>query len=138
MATIPFGNRTDPTTRKFLCCLHNRTDTIKGRKNGLYAIEVYARISEGQVVGAEGLLKTRIINHLVAGCERNGYIERELLWWPWWWRTWSGTNNRYIEREWWWRICSGRIRMTPAGIELCNSIEEDGTSYCSKVPSYKD
>jgi hypothetical protein len=28
--------------------------------------------------------------------------------------------------------------MTYAGIELCNSIEEDGTSYCSKVPSYKD
>ena len=58
MAANSFGNRTDPTTRKFLCCLHNRTDNIKGRKNGLYAIEVYDQISEGQVVGAEGLLKT--------------------------------------------------------------------------------
>jgi hypothetical protein len=121
MAANPFVNPKNLTTHKFLCCLRNRTDTVEGLRNGLSAIEVYNKISEGEVVGAEGVDKIRIMHQLVVACERNGYIEREWLWWPWWWRTWSG-----------------RIRITPAGIKLCNSIEEDGKSYCSRVPSYKD
>ena len=56
----------------------------------------------------EGPGRTLTIAQLVIGCERNEYVE------------------------------CGKIRMTVAGIRLCNSMEEDGRSYCSKVPSYKD
>jgi len=92
MSTIPFGNPKEHTTRKFLCCLYNRT-------------EVYNQLGLGATEGPD---RTRTIDQLVIGCERN------------------------VERV------GGKIRMTVAGIRLCNSIEEDGRLYCSKVPSYKD
>jgi hypothetical protein len=107
MSTIPFGNPKEPTTRKFLCCLHNRTERTDLLLNGLTPIEVYNQLGVG---ATEGRDRTRTIDQLVIGCERNGYVER----------------------------VGGKIRMTVAGIRLCNSIEEDGQSYCSKVPSYKD
>lgn len=112
MATNPFGNPKNLTTQKFLCCLHNQTYKTDLLLNGLMPIEVYNKISEGEVVGTEGQDKIRIIDQLVTGCEANGYIDR--------------IGN------------TGKIRMTVAGIRLCNSIQEDGKSYCSKVPSYKD
>jgi hypothetical protein len=108
MITSPFGNPTDPTTRKFLCCLHNRTDRTDLLLNGLTPVEVYNQLG---LEVTEGRDKAQIIAELVTGCKQNGYIEHV-----------GGT---------------GKIRMTAAGIKLCNSIEEDGRSYCSKVPSYK-
>lgn len=107
-----FGDRGDEITRKFLCCLHNRTDKTDLLLAGLTPLEVYNKISEGVFDTAEGEHRSRIIDELVVGCERNGYIER------------VGDT--------------GKIRMTPAGIRLCNSEDEDEKSYCSKVPAYKD
>jgi len=48
MTANPFADQKNPTTRKFLCCLHNRTDTDEGRRDGLMAIEVYDKMEEGQ------------------------------------------------------------------------------------------
>jgi hypothetical protein len=131
MSVNPFADHKNPTTRRFLCCLHNRTDTNEGRRNGLMAIEVYDKAEEG-LLGAEGLDKLWIINQLVIGCEERGYIER------WWWlppnlRWWRGTL-------WWSPAWFDIIRITPDGIRLCNLIEEDGKSYCAsgKAPSCKD
>jgi hypothetical protein len=43
---------------------------MEGRRNGLTPIEVYSNLEEGQgLQGAEGDLKTRIIDQLVTGCE---------------------------------------------------------------------
>ena len=36
---MPFGNPKEPTTRKFLYCLHNRTE-----RTGLTPIEVYNQL----------------------------------------------------------------------------------------------
>lgn len=68
--------------------------------------KVYNQLGLGATAGPD---RTRTIDQLVIGCERNGYVER----------------------------VGGKIRMTAAGIRLCNSIE-DGRSYCSEAPSYKD
>jgi hypothetical protein len=129
MAT-QFGNRENWTTRKSLCCLYNRTRTPEGKKNGLSAIEVYDKISEGQVVGWEGVVKIWISNQLATACYWNGYIELEWLWWPDWSKAWSGSDIEMWSASWW-RVWSGRIRITDAGIKLCNLIEADDTSYCS-------
>ena len=107
MSTIPFGNPKEPTTHKFLCCLYNRTEKTDLPPNGLTPVEVYNQLG---LRATEGPVRTRTIDRLVIGCERNGYVER----------------------------VGGKIRMTVAGIRLCNSIEEDSRLYCSKVPSYKD
>jgi predicted transcriptional regulator of viral defense system len=72
----------------------------------IVAAEVYDQLG---LEVTEANLKTHTINQLVTGCEQRGYIER--------------VGN----------TC--KIRMTAAGIKLCNHIEDDGTSYCSKVPS---
>jgi hypothetical protein len=88
---------------------HNRTDKTYLLLNGLTPTEVYDQLG---LEATEGDLKTQTINQLVTGCEQNGYVEH--------------VGN------------TGKIRMTVAGIRLCNNIEDDGTSYCSKVPSYND
>jgi hypothetical protein len=109
MTTNPFGNPNYQTTRKFLCCLHNRSDKTHLLLNGLTPTEVYDQLG---FEATEENLKTQTINQLVTGCEQNGYIER--------------VGN------------TGKIRMTADGFKLCNHTEDDGTSYCSKVSSYKD
>src|SRR5215469_14875561 len=48
MTANPFADQKNPTTRIFLCCLHNRTDTNEGRRNGLMTIEVYNKMEEGR------------------------------------------------------------------------------------------
>jgi hypothetical protein len=46
---------------------------MEGRRNGLTPIEVYSNLEEGQgLQGAEGDLKTWIIDQLVTGCEQSG------------------------------------------------------------------
>jgi hypothetical protein len=154
MAVNPFMDRNNDTTRKFLCCLKNRTDTNERHLNGLTPEEVYNKIVEGQALqGPEGVHKTPLINQLVTACELNGYIERVWIWWrppSWWTSPWDTASSPQLRwrlptlweplwgPQFWWQLTwSGRIRMTPAGIDLCKS-DDDGKSYCSKVPSYKD
>jgi hypothetical protein len=123
MSATTFGDANNWTTRHFLCCLHNRTDTNEGRRNGLTPLEVYNKLEEGQALpGPEGVFKTWIITQLVIGCEWNGYI-KPVNRPPW---------------AWWWPVWFDRIKITPAGIDVCNRIESDGIRYCSKVPAYKD
>ena len=133
MSANPFGDHQNPTTRRFLCCLYNRTDTDEGRRNGLMAIEVYNKMEEGRGPPyAEGADRFWIIYQLVIGCEENGYIER------WWWLP---PNIRWgLGKLWWSPTWFDIIRITPNGIKLCNIIEEDGASYCSsgKAPNCKD
>ncbi len=115
--TYPLGHPKNKTTRDFICTLYHRTYTLVGLIDGLTPEQVYSELQKGMAFSPEGADRTRQINQLVAGCEQNGYIERIWIWWPWWF--------------WWWPVWSGRIRMTPAGIDLCKSIE-DGKSYCYK------
>lgn len=133
MSANPFADHQNPTTRRFLCCLYNRTDTDEGRRNGLMAIEVYNKMEEGRgQPHAEGADRFWIIYQLVIGCEEKGYIER------WWWLP---PNIRWgLGKLWWSPTWFDIIRITPNGINLCNIIEEDGASYCSsgKAPNCKD
>jgi hypothetical protein len=133
MSANPFADHKNPTTRKFLCCLHNRTDTNEGRLNGLMAIEVYINMEKAQGLPyAEWADRFWIIYQLVTGCEEKGYIER------YWWLP---PSLRWgLGKLWWSPAWFDIIRITPDGIRLCNSIEEDGKSYCasSKAPSCKD
>jgi hypothetical protein len=73
MTTNPFGNPNDQTTRKFLCCLRNRTHLLL---NGLTPTEVYDQLG---FEATEENLKTQTVNQLVTGCEQNGYIDQQIL-----------------------------------------------------------
>jgi hypothetical protein len=151
MTANPFMDRNNDTTRWFLCCLHNRTIPNEKHLNGLTPEEVYDKIMEGRAIqGPEGVHKTRLITQLVTACIQNGFIEQVWIWWqpPSGWTSPWNTDNSPQFWWWeppsfgWWRLTwSGRIRMTPAGRRLCNSIdEEDGKSYCAsgKAPSCKE
>jgi hypothetical protein len=65
MSTNPFMAHDNDTTRKFLCCLHNRTDTDEKHLNGLTPEEVYNKMDEAAL---EGEATTLIINQLVTAC----------------------------------------------------------------------
>jgi len=53
MSTIPFGNPEEPTTRKLLCCLYNRTERTDLLLNGLTSIEVYNQLGLGATEGPD-------------------------------------------------------------------------------------
>jgi hypothetical protein len=100
--TYPLGHRKDKTTRDFVCTLYHKT---QGRADGMTPEEVYNEMVKGLFPGPEGTARTQLINQLVAGCEQSGYIEQV-------------PESSPV-----------RIKMTTAGINLCNSVKAY-KSYC--------